>query len=298
MKKLAAIGMFDGVHLGHRALLADLARCAAERGMEPMVVTFTSHPLSVIRPDSAPRMLMATDDRRRALESVCGDSGRVVMLDFSPELRSLTAGEFMALLRDRYDVDALYLGYNHRFGSDRMTDFEDYRRQAVSLGMDAILGIEERGPQGCRISSSDIRRAVAEGDVAHAEEMLGRPYRLEGRVVSGRQIGRTIGFPTANIAPSDTSRQLPSAGVYAATAILGDGSQWKSVVNIGRRPTVGESSSETIEAYLLDFAGDLYGSTVALDFRARLRDEQRFPTLDELRDQITLDIAAARRLLS
>ncbi len=297
MKKLAAIGMFDGVHLGHRAMLADLKDRAREMGMEPAAVTFSTHPMNLVRPEAAPRMLMPAEDRRRALAEVCGAPDRVIMLDFTPELRQLTAREFMKMLRDTFDVGALYLGYNHRFGSDRMADFDDYRRVAASLGMDALLGAEERGPQGCRISSSDVRTALSEGDVGHAAMLLGRPYRIEGEVVGGRQIGRTLGFPTANIVPRDPRQLVPATGVYAARAELSDGSRWKAVVNIGHRPTMGDSLAETIEANLLDFSGDLYGQSITLEFVARLRDEQRFDSLDLLRDQIARDAERARNLL-
>ena len=297
MKKLAAIGMFDGVHLGHRAMLTDLRRRAAELGMEPMAVTFTAHPLRVVRPESAPAMLMPAEVRLRELEDICGHSGDVVMLEFNPELRKLTAREFMKMLRDRYGAGGVYLGFNHRFGSDRLTNFEDYRREAESLGMVAILGDEERGPEGCRISSSDVRAALLQGDVGHAAQLLGRPYRIEGTVESGKQIGRTIGFPTANISPADSSILIPANGVYAAIVTLADGSRHRAVVNIGRRPTVGNALPVTIEAHLLDFAGNLYGADISLDFHDRLRDEQRFATLDDLRTQINLDIASARNLL-
>lgn len=258
-----------------------------------MVVTFRSHPLNVVKPEVAPPMLMTAAARKERIEELCG-AGSVEMLEFTPELRALTAREFMALLRDRYDVASIYLGFNHRFGSDRLADFEEYRRVAGSLGMEVILGVEELGPQGCAVSSSEIRNALAVGDVRHAAELLGRPYRLEGRVVSGRQIGRTIGFPTANIVPSDARLLVPGAGVYAGQVTLEDGSEWQAVVNIGRRPTVSpDGLDQTIEAYLIDYEGDLYGSTIKIDFIVRLRDEKKFPDLESLRAQIAADVKAA-----
>lgn len=274
----AAVGMFDGVHRGHQALAAHVRQAAAERGLQPAFFTFDRHPLQTVAPERAPRLLSTPDQRRRWLEP-----GLTVTLPFDEAMRRMTAEEFMRMLRDDYGTRLIAIGFNHRFGSDRLPDFENYRRVAHSLGIEAILVREE----GEGISSSGIRQALADGDIECANEMLGRPFALAGTVAHGQALGRSIGFPTANITPAQSAQLIPREGVYAGR-LLGH----PALVNIGHRPTVGDDGHLSIEAHVIDYDGDLYGCPVELELTRRIRDERKFPSLDALRAQIALDKAA------
>lgn len=274
----AAVGMFDGVHRGHQALAAQVRRAAAERGLTPAFFTFDRHPLMTVAPDRAPALLSTPEQRSRWLEP-----GLTVPLTFDEDMRRMTAEEFMRMLRDRYGTRLIAIGFNHRFGSDRLPDFEDYKRIADSLGIEAILAPEE----GEGISSSAIRRALAAGEIDKANEMLGRPFAMAGTVAHGQALGRTIGFPTANVTPARPDLLIPREGVYAGR-LLGH----PALVNIGHRPTVGDDGHLSIEAHIVDFDGDIYGSPVELELTRRIRDERKFPSLDALRAQIALDKAS------
>ncbi|MCM1337774.1 MAG: riboflavin biosynthesis protein RibF [Candidatus Amulumruptor caecigallinarius] len=292
--RIAAVGTWDGVHLGHRHLLAHLISEGERRTLAPTAVTFATHPLATVRPERVPRMLCTLDERvRRLHEAGVMD---VVVLDFDENLRRLTAREFLEMLRRDYGVEAVILGFNNSFGSDRLGSFEDYREAGAQVGVEVLCA-----PEWCageeHVSSSAVRRLIAEGAVEHAAALLSRPVTLSGMVVEGKQLGRTIGFPTANLAVS-ADAAVPGPGVYAADALLHTGERHRAIVNIGYRPTVDRSpdARESIEAHLLNFHGDLYGHPVTLTFLKRLRDEQRFPDLTALRAQLTRDAAAARQI--
>jgi riboflavin kinase/FMN adenylyltransferase len=284
----AAIGMFDGVHLGHRHLLQQLKAAAAERRLAPMAVTFGAHPLATIAPQRAPLLLMSAEERLQRLSAI---GVEVLALDFTPELSALTAREFMTMMHERHGVDMLMLGFNNRIGHDRLGSLSDYQAAGREVGVE-VLGAEElTQPQG--ISSSAIRRLLSEGRVSEAAEMLGRPYALQGTVVIGRQLGRTIGFPTANISVEPADMLIPECGVYAGTAC-----GHSAVINIGHRPTVDHSADAalSIEVHLLDFSADLYGSQLRVEFAQRLRSERKFSSTQELRSAIAADAAHVRKL--
>jgi len=292
---MAAIGVFDGVHRGHRDMLRQLSVASSDRGMCSAVVTFLRHPLEVVRPEMAPPLLMPAQERIGELQKIEGIS--VIELDFTPELQRLTAREFMAFLRDNYGVRALFMGYNHRFGSDCLSDPAAYDANARSLGMEVVRGVELSTTDGSKISSSVIRKLLLAGDVRIAEDMLGRPYQLRGTVVDGKRLGRRLGFPTANVRPSEPRQLIPACGVYACRVITVDGVQRNAMVNIGVRPTVERNGCPTIEAHIFDFDGDLYGQPVALNLIARLRDERCFSTIDGLRMQLLKDAKDAKAIL-
>ena len=277
--------MFDGVHLGHRFVVEQLCREAAARGLRPMLVTFRSHPLETLRPELAPATLTEVDERCRLLHEAGVE--RVEVLDFDKVCR-LTAEEFLNVLHHDFGVDVLMMGFNNHIGSDR--------RSAASLG-NRCGGVEilllPPYPDREGLCSSAARRALADGRVADARLMLGRPYSLRGTVVHGKQLGRTLGFPTANIAPASSAALVPAAGVYAADIrIAGDPTLRRAMLNVGDCPTVG-GRAITIEAHIIDFDQDIYGREVTIDFLSRLRDEQRFGSLEELRLQLTRDREAA-----
>lgn len=279
----AAVGMFDGVHRGHQALAAQVRQAAAERGLTPAFFTFDRHPLQTVAPDRAPALLSTPAQRRHWLEP-----GLTVALPFGEDMRRMTAEQFMRMLRDQYGMRLIAIGFNHRFGSDRLSNFEDYKRIADSLDVEAMLAPEE----GDGISSSAIRRALDAGEIAKANGMLGRPFALAGTIAHGQALGRTIGFPTANIAPDLPNQQLPREGVYAGRLMVNGDEGHTALVNIGRRPTVADKGRLSIEAHLIDYSGDIYNRPVELELTRRIRDERKFDSLDALRAQIAADKAA------
>jgi riboflavin kinase/FMN adenylyltransferase len=280
--------MFDGVHRGHQALIASVNDYASRMSLRAMVVTFHPHPVAVLRPGSEPKLLTGYGERGRLLRECIGAEGSVVELAFDQELRHLTAGQFMSMLRDRYGVRVLVMGYNHSFGSDRIKDFEQYRTIGAELSIEVL-----HGKQMCdkdidlQVSSSTIRNELMAGHVDIAGKLLGRRYRLPGRVVSGRRVGRTIGFPTANLSV-DSALLVPAAGVYAAVTNI-NGQEYATMVNIGTCPTVTAVGRQTIEANIIGWSGDLYDSEIAIDFVSRLRSERKFDSLEALMHQLDDD---------
>jgi len=293
---MAAVGMFDGVHLGHLHLLDHLRGEAAKRQLQPLAVTFSNHPLSVIAPERSPKLLSAPEAKmlQLAYQHVA-----VRMIQFTPELRRTSARRFLTMLREQWGVKAMLLGFNNRFGHDAPSDFNTYRDMAMEEGIELLPSSEKQTPAGEKISSSAIRRHLQQGRVEQANAMLGRPYLIQGMVEHGQAIGRQIGFPTANIHPSFSEQLIPGCGVYAGNVLVPDGSQHPAVVNIGRRPTIGSETDAppTIEAHLIDYNGDLYGAPITLNFAAFLRPEKRFPSLDALAAQIAADRTRALSLL-
>lgn len=302
----AAIGFFDGVHRGHRYLLQHLRDEAHRHGLLSAVVTFSNHPRRLVQPDFRLQFIDTLDERLQKLDEAGIDA--CFLLDFTEEMRQQSARDFLThTLGERLHVRRLLIGYDHRFGHGRTEGFDDYVAYGRACGMDVVLEPQLPGVDGC--SSSEVRRLLAEGDVAGATVLLGAPYRLTGVVGHGQQLGRQLGFPTANVEPLDPDKLLPAIGVYAAQALVRvsandaqepcgttDGATtlttYRAMVNIGCRPTVHNGSHLTIEAHLLDFHGDLYGQLLTLCFERRIRDERRMPSLDALKAQIQQDIAA------
>ena len=290
--RIATIGFFDGVHRGHQAVLMELKSMSEALGLEPMVVTFDRHPLELIDPERAPRLLMRRRDRSDALRQIVP---YLAEIKFDEAVRRMTAAEFMAMLRDEHGVKALMLGFNHRFGSDGLQRFEQFEAEAKKLGMAVYQGVEQLSDDG-RLSSTIIRQSLLDGNVESAAKCLTRPYRIVGHVTTGKQLGRQIGFPTANLVLCEPRQLVPKAGVYACKATCENGDRYLAMVNIGVRPTVDSSGHTTIEAHLFDFDGDLYGTTVALDFIDRIRDERSFPSLEALTAQLHEDAEFTRKL--
>lgn len=289
-KKAAVVGFFDGLHRGHRSLL-DFARARAEaRGLRPVAVTFRECPIEYLRPGSSPKLLASPSERLLALGEYLGQNS-VIALDFNRELATMTAREFMQMLYCKYGVELLVVGFNNRFGSDRDKTFTDYQAIGREIGMEVERAPELGEMKG--VSSSAIRKAISEGRVDEAAEMLGRRYSITGDVQHGRQVGRTIGFPTANLRPADPRLLVPAPGVYSGTAYDAGGTRYPAMVNIGVCPTVSSEGTQTIEAHLIGFEGDLYGKTLTLEFTGRMRGERRFDSLEELKTQLEADRAEA-----
>lgn len=295
---VSSIGVYDGIHLGHRALLSQVGTLADARGLASAVVTFDRHPALVTRPENAPKLLTTVDQKLELLEQVGIEY--VYLIEFDDE-RSQTSPldffeeVFVAGVRAK----AIVVGEDFHFGRNREGNVELLHTEGEKLGMD-VMGVDLVKVSADAlepISSTAIRRKLAGGDITAANAMLGRRFELRGTVVEGDQRGRTIGFPTANI-PVSKQMAWPADAVYAGWYIRSDGSRHMAAVNIGRRPTFYEHAEQSLlEAHLLDFDGDLYGETARVEFEKFLRSEQRFDGIDALAAQLKLDIQATRDLL-
>ena len=292
---IATTGFFDGVHLGHRLVIERLVSLARERGDESLVVTFWPHPRAVLQDGARElRLLNTLDEKRELLRSLAVD--RVEVLDFTRSFAALTAERYLReVLRDRFGVTTLLMGYDNRLGSDRLTA-ASLKPAADGMGMELVelLPLSFRpGEASGEISSTQIRTALDRGDIASAEKMLGYAYSLTGAVVAGNRLGRTIGFPTANMKLYEPLKLVPGRGVYAVDVdVLGR--QFRGMTNIGTRPTVGGLTT-SIETHILDFDEDIYGLPLRVTFLRRLRDEVRFPSLEELKAQLEKDREACRQ---
>ena len=280
-------GFFDGVHLGHRHLLDTVVSLARERGGEAIAVTFWPHPRTVLRQDARELRLLSTLEEKKALILESGIR-RVEVLPFTTDFARLTASAYLEFLRDKYGADCVVMGYDNRIGSDLAT--ASGLKGAVP-GLEVVQAGElpvEVFPGG-RISSTVIRKALERGEVEQAAAMLGYHYRLDGVVVAGNRMGRTLGFPTANMRLYEPLKMLPGNGVYAVRVKV-EGAYYSGMCNIGVRPTV-EGHTRTVETHILDFDREIYGLPIGLEFLYRVRDERRFPTLEELRLQLEADKA-------
>jgi riboflavin kinase/FMN adenylyltransferase len=284
------LGVFDGLHLGHQLIVRTVVERARAAGAVPTVVTFDPHPRAVLHPESAPPLLQTFDQKIEAL-GVLGVE-QTIVVRFTPEFARVRAEEFLREeVGERLQAREVYLGRGFAFGYGREGDIELLRRVSRKLGFHADE-VPEVCLRGRRISSSRVRQLLSEGRVNLARRMLGRPYGVEGRVVRGAERGRALGFPTANLHPQN--RVIPRGGVYV-TATLIEGRWRRSVTNIGTRPTFEADAEPSVETYVMNWEGDLYGDVVRVRFLHRLRDERRFNSLEELRRQIDRDVARARR---
>jgi len=290
---VATIGNFDGVHLGHQAVFRHLREQAAEQGLPCTVVTFEPQPQEFFAPQAAPARLTRMREKLQAFKDAGID--RVVLLEFGARLAQMSAEAFVQqLLLDGLGVRYLLVGDDFRFGHGRSGDIELLRRAGAGHGF-AVENLNTYMLDAERVSSTRIRAALGAGDLETARQLLGRPYRICGRIGHGDQRGRSIGFPTANI---DLHRRVsPLRGVFAVQVLgLPDG-PWPGVANIGTRPTVTGDPRYLLEVHLFGFAREIYGEHVQVEFRHRLRDERRFASFEDLRRQIELDSRVARELL-
>lgn len=286
-----ALGVFDGVHLAHRAILATALARARASGLQALACTFDPHPALVLQPDGAPVPISTLRERLELIAQTSVDT--TVVLAFTPELAAVQAEAFVKdVLVDRLRARDVVVGYNHRFGRGARGDARLLQALAERFGFRAHV-VPPLMLDGIPVSSTEIRTALRAGDLERAARYLGRLYAITGEVVQGAGRGRALGFPTANLRP-DRELLIPP-GVYAGRAEV-EAESHPAVVNIGVRPTFGESAL-VVEAHLLDFTGSLYGRPLRLGFVSRLREERKFPGLDALRTQIGRDIAAARERL-
>jgi len=283
------LGVFDGLHLGHQLVIRTVVERARAVGGVPTVITFDPHPRAVLHPESAPPLLQTLDQKVEAF-GVLGIE-QTIVIRFTNEFSHARAADFLRdVVHERLQAKEVYLGRGFAFGRGREGNIELLRKVSNELGFHADEAPEVR-LRNKRISSSLIRAQLAEGRVNLARRMLGRPYGVEGRVVHGSERGHTLGFPTANLRP--VNRVIPRGGVYV-TATLIEGAWRRSVTNIGTRPTFEGGGEPSFETFVMNWGGDLYGDVVRVRFLRRLRDERRFASVDELKQQIHADAARAR----
>ena len=291
---IATTGFFDGVHTGHRLVIERLVSLARERGDESLVVTFWPHPRAVLQDGARELRLLTTLEEKKAMLAALGVD-RVEVLDFSRSFAALTAEQYLRdILRTRLGVTTLLVGYDNRLGSDCLTA-PALVPLAQSIGIELIelpsLSFRAES-RNLEVSSTKIRRALQEGRIEEATSMLGYGYSLTGVVVAGNRMGRTIGFPTANLRLYEPLKLIPARGVYVVEAeVLGK--KYRGMTDIGTRPTVG-GTFPTIETHILDFDEDIYGLPLTITFLRRLRDEIHFPSLEALKQQLILDREACR----
>jgi len=284
-RSVVCVGTFDGVHLGHQAVIAEAKRVASERLLPLIVVTFDRHPAAVLAPERCPPAIGSVGGKLRALRQL--DVPLTLVLPFDAELAATEAEEFFSrLLIGTLHAECVVVGHDFAMGRNRVGTAE-WLAERIETFIVSPFELE-----GHRVSSSLIRHAVVGGDLELAARLLGRPFSIEGVVVQGAQLGRQLGYPTANLARS--IRQVePPDGVYAAAADTPFGS-FLAAASLGVRPTV-DATTRTIEAYLMDYKGDsLYGKTITLHLRRRLREQVRFESLDALKEQMAKDVEAAR----
>ena len=276
---VATIGFFDGVHRGHRFLIEQVKRVAAEEGLRSALITFPIHPRKVMQKDYQPLLLSTPKEKAELLASTEADY--CVMLDFTPQLAKLSAKEFMEdVLKKRLNVRTLVIGYDHRFGHNRSEGFEDYCRYGEEIGI-KVVRAEACVIDGINVSSSVIRHLLQNGEMEKANKCLGYEYYLDGTVVDGYKVGRTIGFPTANLKVEDPDKLVPADGVYAVKVTVA-GQEHYGMLSIGVRPTMNNGANRSIEVNIFDFSSNIYDKFIRITFVKYTRPELKFDSLDAL----------------
>ena len=291
---VAATGFFDGVHSGHRMVIDKAVEMAREGSGKSLIVTFWPHPRNVLQLDADKlRLLTSLEEKRQRCLALGVDD--FVVLPFSREFSNLTASEFLSrYLVGKYGVTHLVLGYDHHLGSDDVRDVEQRDRIVRQCGIVPVPVSDSVSATGRAVSSTMIRSILAGGDVVLGGSLLGYRYALDGVVVAGNKIGRTLGFPTANLSLYEPLKLIPAGGVYVVkVSVLGR--SFLGICNIGTRPTLADGRGQIVETHILDFDEEIYGLDLRIEFICRLRDEQKFDSLDDLKKQLRKDVASARK---
>ncbi len=288
---LLTIGVFDGVHLGHRYLISQLTELARQQGLLSGVVTFRQHPQEVLSPQTRLPFLTDLAQRTNLLKNEGVEA--IITLSFTPELAQLSAGQFIGLLKKYLRMRGVVIGPDFALGQNREGNTDILRRLGQEMGF-SVTVVPPIIINGEVVSSTAIRNALAEGDMKRVQNLVGRPFSLHGRVIAGARRGVELGFPTANL-DTDPEQALPAEGVYASWVHIDD-QAYPSMTNIGKRPTFG-SSQRVVEVYLLDYHSDLYGQELTIDITERLRGEIKFDTPEELKKQIAEDVKQGRAIL-
>ena len=283
---VVATGFFDGVHVGHRLVIEQLVEAAAARGDESMVITFWPHPRNVLQKEARSLRLLTTLAQKKQILYELGVD-RVEVLSFTKDFSAMTMEQYLRHIMKEYGATAILLGYDNRIGSDAANS-DQVARTAEMLGLEVIRTEMVPSQQGYAVSSTKIREKLEEGDVRRAAEMLGYDYSMHGVVVAGNKLGRTIGFPTANMQLYEPLKLVPGNGVYFVKVKVLDRELY-GMCNIGCRPTVGAGNARTIETNIFGFDEDIYGLDIDITFIARIREERKFDSLTELKAQLELD---------
>lgn len=290
---VATIGFFDGVHRGHRFLINQVKKAAVKDGLCSALVTFPVHPRQVMQSTYRPQLISSPKEKLELLETTGVDY--CILLPFTQELSQLSAREFMQLLRDKFNIRMLVIGYDHRFGHNRSDSFEDYCRYGKELDIYIVRARAYTDGED-KISSSVIRQLLKEGEVGQAAKFLGYNYYLDGTVVDGYKVGRKIGFPTANLQVDCSDKLIPSEGVYAVYVYV-EGKKWAGMLNIGHRPTLNNGKDLSIEVNILHFSDDIYHKEMRIEFVKYLRPEEKYDTIDALIAQMHKDREETARIL-
>ena len=288
------IGTFDGVHLGHQKIVERVVTTARQEGLLATVFTFFPHPRMVVQHDKGLKLIHTLEEKKQLLQQLGVDL--LVVQPFNEAFAQLTAEEFVStILVQRFNVKKVIIGYDHRFGRNRTANIDDMRLFGKKYGF-AVEEISVQEVDEVSVSSTKIREALNKGDVTTAEHYLGTPYSLTGRVVHGLKLGRTLGYPTANIQVTEDYKLIPKDGVYAVYSYI-DGRKVYGMMSIGKNPTI-EGKGASIEVYFFDFNGDLYDQKLTIEFVQYLREEQKFATIDLLKKQLQDDETAARKAIA
>ena len=283
---VVATGFFDGVHVGHRLVISRLVEAAAVRGDESMVMTFWPHPRNVLQKEARTlRLLTTLQEKKQMLHDLGVD--HVEVLPFTKDFSAMTTEEYLRMLMERYGAKTILLGYDNRVGSDAL-DTDQVARTAENLGLEVIRTDMVPSEVGYAVSSTKIRQQLEAGDMQGAADMLGYEYSLHGVVIAGNRIGRTIGFPTANMQLYEPLKLVPGNGVYFVR-VETVGRNLFGMCNIGHRPTVSSNNARTIETNIFGFEEDIYGLDIKVTFLQKIRDEKKFDTLDDLKNQLVND---------
>jgi len=290
----ATVGFFDGLHAGHRFLIEELKATAKIQNLKSVVITFAVHPLKVLNSGFKPEILTTLPEKLTQLSTTGIDT--CIVLDFTTDMAKLSAYEFLeTILKEKFNVHTLLVGHDHRFGHNRTDGFPEYKKYGEALGMNVISCLQYNTDVDKHISSSEIRNALKKGEIEFANRLLTYEYSIYGRVIEGFKVGRTIGYPTANISISDPDKLIPAIGVYAVR-VKWNNSAYKGMMNIGHRPTLKNGSNISIEVHILDFKEDIYNQNLEIDFICKIRDEQKFKDIDELKEQLQKDKSAVSKM--
>lgn len=286
------LGMFDGIHIGHQAIIRQLNEIAEKENGESVLLTFEPHPRVVLGKGADDLQLLTTLDEKKELLENSGLEN-LILHPFTKEFANLSAEEFVKeLLVNQIGIHTIVIGYDHHFGKNRKGNFEQLHQLSKNFGFNCIK-IEEVKSDGHHISSTQIRNALIQGNVEFATEGLGRNYSLTGKVIHGDKLGRTLGFPTANL-ETEQFKLIPGNGVYIVKAFLKD-EIFKGLLSIGTRPTVTNSNEKRAEVYLMDFDREIYGETLKIEVSHKIRDDQKFDSLEDLVEQMNLDKKTAEQ---
>lgn len=292
---VVTIGTFDGVHKGHRHILKRVTDIATSRNLASVVLTFFPHPRMVLQPDNELKLINTIEERTALIEQ--NGIENLVIHPFSMEFSRTTAHDYVkTILVDQLKAKVVVIGYDHRFGRNRSASIAQLNEYATEFDF-KVIEISKEEVEEVAVSSTKVREALTLGNMLTARKYLGQPYFLTGTVVSGKKIGRTLGYPTANLQLKSSYKLIPKDGVYITSTTI-DGKQVYGITNIGTNPTVDDTGKQTIETYFLDFSDDLYDKQLAIHFHKRLRDEKKFDTIEQLIQAMDTDTTNARKYVS